>query len=396
MQARPRVRFFVGGREGGGSANSILGLLQGLDRERFDVGVVACGEGPFVERVRAAGYQPEVLHVGWPPALRFNRGVHSTRRWLGYLEIPLWTARAALALARYARRERVALIHTNYRHFHFVSALARLGCKLKCVWHWRGVEGWLTRGASGRLLYWLTRGFVWSLANSQATFESIRPMCRARGGVVYNGLRLPRLEPRGTRLRDLLRLPPAARIIGMVGSLNPIKGHLVLLEAAADVCAHHADVHFVYIGGHNAPMLRPYLAQLEQRRAQLGLAQRVHFLGHRDDAAGLIREFDVKIVCTLPPGEGFGLVIIEAMAQAVPVISTRVGAALEIVTDEVDGLLIPPGDPPALSAALERLLGDEQLRCRLAAAGRRTCEERFDLGHTVRLVESTYTGLLGS
>ncbi len=386
-----RVALLVGGREGGGVATYVLELLARVDRRRFDVRLVSCGDGPFIDRVRAAGLAYELLGANWPPPLRENVAGGGMRRlWWSYPKVGVWTLRCAVRLARYLRRERIELVHTHYYHFHIVAGLARVAAPFRCVWHWHGMEVQRLVLAPAALWRALTHRFVWIIAISRATQQSIRPLAGERSTVVYNGISIGLPADRRAELRELLGVPPQSRIVGLVGSLNPIKGHRDFLDAAARVCARRPGVHFAFIGGHNAPTMQPYLQLLLEQRRRLGLEQRVHFVGYRADAVTLMSGFDVSVVCTLPPGEGFGLVIIEAMAQRVPVVSTNTGAAGELITDGVDGLLVPPRDPAAMAAAIERLLDDEGLRERIAAAGRRTCEERFDIRRTVREVEATY------
>ena len=137
-----------------------------------------------------------------------------------------------------------------------------------------------------------------------------------------------------------------------------------------------------------------YETSLRAKRTQLGLEGHLHFLGHRADAAALVADFDIATVCTLPPGEGFGLVIVEAMARSVPVISTNEGAATEIITDGQTGVLIPAADAVALADAIEELLDDEQRRRTIGDAGRTVCHRNFDLKKTVLEVQDVYDKIL--
>jgi len=163
-------------------------------------------------------------------------------------------------------------------------------------------------------------------------------------------------------------------MVGLTGSLTPIKGHDVFLRAAAKVSCE--STHFVIIGDVTAAKQYTHPEAMKKLCTELGLDGRVSFLGFRADAAALNGQMDVATVCTLPPGEGFGLVIIEAMAVATPVISTDVGAAPEIIDGPACGVLIPAGDPDRLAAEIDRLLTDEPLRRRIGQAGR----ERFQAG----------------
>ncbi len=117
------------------------------------------------------------------------------------------------------------------------------------------------------------------------------------------------------------------------------------------------------------------------------------FTGHRDDLPGLIAGLDVAVHASTTP-EPFGLGLIEAMAQGVPLIAADAGAAREIVTPGVDGLLTVPGDHEALATAMLALCDDEGRRRRMAQAGMRTARERFDARRMTRKVEQLYKTLL--
>ena len=412
----PTICFLIGGSEGGGSAYSTQQLIERIDRHKFNVAVVSCGAGSYVEVLERSGQSCDVLGTGWPPMLRTLGAADTSPRWTGYSQMPSWLLRSAWALSAYARSRRIDIIHTNYHHFHLLAAVASAWSGRKCVWHWRGPIRHGDLDAPGRLgqngvsprvdarwsllrraswpVRWLTARFTWSIANSQATARSVQPFTGERVSVIYNGIpHASPVTPCG-RLHDILGLSGSSRIVGLVGSLHPLKGQVYFLEAAAQICQRHQNVHFVCIGGQTAAGQQAYEDSLRAKQSALGLESRVHFMGRQHEAAGLMADFDVATVCTLPPGEGFGLVIIEAMAQSVPVIATNVGATVEIIEDGDNGVLIPPADSKNLARAIENLLGDEDKRQALGAAGLQTCRTRFDITQTVRQVEDVYERLL--
>ncbi len=385
--------MLIGGHETGGLATVIRQLLAGVDRQRYALRLVVCDVGPYAASLRDAGWVCDSLRIGPPPLLRRHTGYGVQHLGSAHMRSVSWAVRGALALARYVRRHRVALIHTHYYHYHGLSGLTHALCGVKCVWHWHGQEYRAGLLKLAPFIRRLVRPFGRFIAISQATRASIDALAGDRITVVYNGLPQPQPCCRRRVLREMLRLPPEARVVGMVGTLHPIKGHLDALEAAARICERHPDVHFVFIGGHTEP-LEAYRERVLQRRRELGLEHRAHFVGHRDDAAELISGFDIKILTTLPPGEGFGLVIIEAMARRVPVIATDVGAPGEILTHDQTGILVPPSDPAALARAIEDLLADPERRQRLGEAGYAAFCERFDIRRTVREIEAVYDRLL--
>src|SRR5262249_55635544 len=147
---------------------------------------------------------------------------------------------------------------------------------------------------------------------------------------------------------------------------EPWKGHTVLLEALGRLRGLPGWVCWV-AGGPQRPQEWAYLAGLVQQAARLGVADRVVFLGQRSDVPELMAAADLHCQPNTGP-EPFGLAFVEALHAGLPVVTTALGGALEIVTGEC-GVLVRPGDAAGLAEALGRLIGDAELRARLAAAG---------------------------
>lgn len=160
--------------------------------------------------------------------------------------------------------------------------------------------------------------------------------------------------------------------IAFAGRLSPVKGVDVLLSALAQLeraLAGEIAVTLEVMG------TGPQASELKELAVQLGISDRVHFLGYVPDAAERLSECDV--FC-LPSREDMcPLVCVEAMSQGKPVVATEVGGLPELVVPEHTGLLVPPDDVKALCAALLRLVEDPVLRKRMGIAGRRRYEESF-------------------
>jgi glycosyltransferase involved in cell wall biosynthesis len=144
------------------------------------------------------------------------------------------------------------------------------------------------------------------------------------------------------------------------------------------------SVHLVIVGDGE---LR---STLERLTAELALTEHVHFVGFRSDVPNLMHAFDIFVLPSL--FEGFGLVLLEAMAAAKPIVATRVSAIPEIVLDGKTGLLVPPRDPLALSKALRQLIMNPGLAGDFGGCGRRQLEQQFSVkkmvDDTVRVYQS--------
>jgi glycosyltransferase involved in cell wall biosynthesis len=164
-----------------------------------------------------------------------------------------------------------------------------------------------------------------------------------------------------------------------VATLYEVKGHEYLFQACAELVGRGLEVRCLLAGD------GPDRAALEARVTELGLAGVVSFLGQqsRDDIVRLMHRADVLAVPSVPTSsgrrEGLPVVTMEAMAAGLPVVASALSGIPEIVEDGVTGLLVPPRDGHALATALERIAADAGLRGRLAAAGHRRVEERYDL-----------------
>lgn len=202
-------------------------------------------------------------------------------------------------------------------------------------------------------------------------------------------------EPRSLEeCRLLLELPTGVPIIGMPGTLRPMKGHGFFLEAAGIANRRHPDCHFA-ITGSGQPA---YKAQLEASIAGTPLADRVHFLGTVTDMAAFYRACDV--ICVPSRSDPCPRAAIEPLAIGTPVIGSDVGGISETLDHGRTGLLVPYGDSVALGAAFIKLLDDPGERARLAAAARARAEaeHREDLycDRILRIIESVVSTGRGS
>ena len=154
-------------------------------------------------------------------------------------------------------------------------------------------------------------------------------------------------------------------VVGIVGRLQPWKGQETFLRAAALVARDYPDARFLVVGGAILGREGAYPEELERLTAALGIRDRVHFAGHREDVWDWCDSLDVVVHAST--GEPFGLVVVEAMALRKPLVAAADGGPLEIVEEGVSGLLARPGDPEALAAAVSRLLRHPDLAETLAA-----------------------------
>jgi glycogen synthase len=195
--------------------------------------------------------------------------------------------------------------------------------------------------------------------------------------VVPHGVDVKTFHPQAARddLRARYGVGRQERLVLTVQRLYPRKGVGTFLEAAALVARQVPDTRFLVVGD------GPERPRLERQAASLGLDGRVRFTGTVPgaDLPSLYASADVFAFHTLH--EGFGIVLLEALASGCPVVTTAAGGTLDIVRPGETGLLVAPGDAPALAGAVVRLLRDRALAAQLRARGRQVVESEFDWDH---------------
>jgi glycosyltransferase involved in cell wall biosynthesis len=355
------VHLVIDGEIAGGQLVALE--LARAARERGDlVSFVAPVDGPFAQRAREEGFAVDLVAVG------------RTYRVDGLIR-----------LAQLLRRERADVLHTHT--LAAANALARMAGVLARV----GVVSHLHianhfRPATRVLLAGLDNATARLAAALLAVSEDTRRAYEDQGyphriDVVYNGVAATSLVADG--LREELSIPPTAPLVVEVGRLCEVKGQRELIDAIARV----PDARLVLVGA-DLEQGGAYERALRHHAAELGVGDRVVFAGYRDDAMRIVAAADVFALPSWT--EGLPLVVLEAMALGRPVIATTVGGTPEVVSDGETGLLVPPRDVKALTAALERALDDEELRRRLGAAGKRRVEERFSSEAMTRKVLAVY------
>lgn len=201
---------------------------------------------------------------------------------------------------------------------------------------------------------------------------------------VPTGIDIGRFCPRDpVEARCALGLDPARRYLGIVATLRNWKGHTYLLEAFAALAGRFPDWHLLIVGD------GPQRHNLARRIQELALGRQVSMVGNREDVERWFNAFDIFVLPSYGE-EGMSQSVMQAMASALPVVSTTVGAIPEAVANGVTGILVPPHDARALADALARLMGDESLRRRLGEAGRARAQERFGLDRMLDAMEEVF------
>jgi glycosyltransferase involved in cell wall biosynthesis len=297
------------------------------------------------------------------------------------------SAFTVLRLILWGRGQNIDLIHANdFKSALWVGLLGR-ALDARTVWHGHVFYRY---GRLGRLAAGPCDTVI---VNSEAVRLSF-----IAGGIpaskvvtVYNGLDLkafPLLADKSGP-RAALGLPPTVPVVGFVGRIAPRKGLEELLRSAVQVSAAVSDAHFLIAGDElffddNAGS-KSAMQALSQ---ELGIADRCHFVGFREDVPAMMAALDVLAFPSWE--EPFGRSLIEAMAVGRPVVASDTGGVPEIVTHGETGLLVPPRDPPSLADALITVLRSPQQARAMGLRGRKVVEQRFTIQQHVEKIEALY------
>jgi lipopolysaccharide heptosyltransferase II len=202
-----------------------------------------------------------------------------------------------------------------------------------------------------------------------------------------------RLIQRGVDLEKFTFLSPAFKkgkspIVGIIGRITPLKGHTFFLRAMRQVAEFIPELK-VWVVGEAPGNKKDYERQLRILTKDLGLEERVEFLGASQNIAEVLHRLHVLVLASQRP-EAFGRVILEASACGVPVVSTRLGAPAEIIKDGYNGLLVSPQDEPSLAKAVLRILRNEKLAESLAANAYEKVKNEFSLELMAQRTISVY------
>ena len=339
-----------------GGEQQLLLLLDGLQAERPDIEatIVAQPGSALAERAHAAGH--DVTEIAMGAALDLG----ASRRLRSHLQ----DVQPALVHA-----------HTAHAHGHGWRAVRGLGPTRPKLMVTRHVAYSIFRHSFLRLnRRKYVRGCDQILCVSRAVERALLtdgvPPGHLR--VVRSGIDVgawARDEDARAQARATLGASGDTLVLGAVGALTPEKGRVHLLEAFALLDPARRDARLVLLGD------GPLRGALEARARELAIADRVHFLGHRDDVAAWLSACDVFSAPS--ESEGLSLSLMQAMAAGLPVIASEVGGMPEVVGNEGAGRLVPPGDVAALASELAALSEDESLRASLGRAAEARAREAF-------------------
>lgn len=223
-------------------------------------------------------------------------------------------------------------------------------------------------------------------------FDTIYRVPEKRGTVIYDWGPDFQFEASGEdagrRVRAEFRIEADAPIVGMIARVQPPKDFETLIRATGEVVKTHTRARLLFVGEYDHPHCLEHYTKLSSLAGELGLRERITWVGLRQDVSDLIRAMDVCVLST--HAEGMPLVLLEAMALRRPVIATRVGGIPELITHEETGLLFEKNDCHELAREISLLLDDRERAMKLARQGQEHVRAHFNREKTVNRTRSVY------
>ncbi len=353
-----------------GGAERVIGdTALGLDRKKYDVSVWCVTRGgETATELSEKGIEVKIL------------GISSYHN-------PLSTFK----MTRLLKASRADIVHT---HGYFASVIGRLAARRAAIpvilahvhstyWEYKKRHLMIERKLSR-----FTQKIICCSKAVENFVRNTEKITDNKTIVIYNGVDEGRFSPRksSTSIRAEFGLDEEAAVVGTVSSLTPHKGHEYLIQAASLVQDTFPSVKFLVVGD------GPLRIKLEEQAKNLNIHPSVIFTGTRKDIPEILSLLDVFVLPS-HTREGLGIVIIEAMAAEKPVVATDIGGIPEVVDDGETGLLVPPGDPEALSKAITTLLQDPSRAKTMGEKGRTRVKEMFTTTKMLSEIEHVYQSL---
>lgn len=375
-----------------GGEIALLRTLEAFDRRKVEPILVLAEDGPLAERARAVGIETHVL-----PLAENLREVRKDSLGgagiLGKVGAAAAFAGYANRIAQFARKRGAAILHCNSLKADIYGALAGKIAGIPVIWHVRDhIDPSYLPGAAVRAFRMLALRLPTAvITNSESAKEKLFPNGpgRMRCVVAHDGLSARELvSPTPPEFNRWKNHPPR---VGIVGRFVEWKGQRVFLEAASRLTKAGVEAHYILVG---APLFgeEAYTAELKAQAEPLG--DRVEFTGFQNDVPAILRTLDILVHASVTP-EPFGQVVIEGMAEGLPVIASNGGGVREIITDGVNGILTPMGDAGALAEALAKLIQEPERASRVAREGFRHIREHFTAERNSNTIEFLYLDIGG-
>lgn len=373
-----------------GSDRVLLALVSKLDKEKFLPIVLLPVDGPLRNELEAAGIECHVIVI-----TRLARATLTVR---GLLRLPNDLFHSLRAISGVLKGRKVDLVHSN--------TLAVLSGPLWARWHrvphvWHVheiiVKPVFVRKAYSYLLNWFADCIICVSHATKANLVQDQPALAKKIEVVWNGLeRSSAVDAHAVRIyREQLKVGEGDVLVALVGRINRWKGQTLLVEAASLLWEQKVrNIRYLFVG--SAPDGQGHFLEELQHGINQSPAQAVFTVqGFTNSLSTVWDACDIAVIPSTEP-EPFGMVALEAMAAAKPIVAANHGGLAEILITDETGFLVAPNNVFELAVAIKQLAADAQLRKKMGDAGQTRYSEEFTLNRYVENMTKIYNERLST
>lgn len=366
----------------GGGETNLLNQLKFSNQIRFTPIVVCPTEGQITEKLDQLKIRKQI--VPFKPVERSGKI---------FFRFPV---KALLKFCSIINKEKINIVHANDFHSMVVTAIGAKLNKIPIVWT---CHGWWPTGKH-------TGVFINHFADKVIAVSGfVKNKLMKEGFVNPNriiqiplGVDLSKYSElsSGETVRHEFRIGKDVPLIGMIGRFQKIKGHHIFVNMAIEISRTNPNVHFMIVGSEvfGNESESDYGREIQDSIMKDGLNERIILTGFRHDIPQILKALDVLVVPS--EVETFGMVVVEAMAAGVPVVSCAKGGPEEIINDGESGFLIPKQDPVLLSQKVLYLLDNPHVKKAMGLCGKQTVSRKYRIEDQVKKIEFLYTQLAGS
>lgn len=371
-------------QETSGNDEVMTRLMAKIDKGLFEFVVVQPAESRYSEIYRDLGAVVETI------------AMNIIRRNLRPKFVASYFLNFVPTIARFVeliKRHKVNIVHTNTTQILGAGAAAKI-MGLPSIYHVHSISIEKPEWVIKPMTYWIKNTADLLIANSSASKEVFvkRGFPHEKVRILPNPIVVEKYDMGGAR--EEVRKEWGIKdepLIGLIARIARVKSLELFIEASAITARNHPYVRFAIVGGAHGEENEEYLEELKSLAQKLGVGDRLIFVGRRDDIHRIVSAFDIGTLTSR--SEGFGLALVEFMSAAKPVVGTSVGGVLDIITDGVDGYLVPYGDAGAIASAFLKLLSSPATAMEMGKRGREKVERQFNAVTLAEKLKGIYLSL---
>ncbi len=394
------VLYCEGNTDGtiGGSFFSLLYLVSGIDKDKYNPIVVFHNEHELLDQYSEAGIKTLVIPRPVPVNFKlstngilalFNPVLKLLQKSINFIKFfPL----TGIQYARLMKKHNIKLLHLNnsiIRNNDWMLGAQIAG--IKCITHERGINKFYSRMAR-----YYARKLCAIICISDAVSQNLRDYNIDNGNLItiYNGIDpdIVKVSQTEQEIRKIHSIGSEFTLIGVIGNIKEWKGQETAIRAMAKVIINFPDTICLLVGD-TSQGDQYYNDRLTQLIEKLGIENNIIFTGYTKNVANYINIFNVVLHTSILP-EPFGRVLIEAMSMKKPVIGARAGAVPEIIDERVTGFTFMPGDDVALAESINLLLENPATASTMGENGYKRLMDNFHISVNINKTQELYETIL--